>query len=57
MTQLFGQPLKIDEKDILSRLTLLIGVPVKPNCPFNDACTVSGPLIFRSIMRILIHQD
>lgn len=57
MTHLFGQPLKIDEKDILSRLTLLIGVPVKPNCPFNDACTVSGPLIFRSIMRILIHQD
>ncbi len=54
---LMRSAIEIDEIDILSRLAPLMGMPVKPNCPFNDACTFLGPLIFRSIMRLVIHQD
>lgn len=40
MTHYRGQPLKIDEIDILSWLTRLMGLPIKPNCSFTDACGV-----------------
>lgn len=40
MTHYCSQPLKIDEMDILSWLTCLMGLPIKPNCSFSDACRV-----------------
>lgn len=38
MSHYGGQPLKIDEIDILSWLTRLMALPIKPNCTFSEAC-------------------
>lgn len=44
MTHYCGQPLKIDEIDILSWLTRLMGLPIKANCSFTDACSACPSL-------------
>lgn len=43
MTHYCGRPPKIDEIDILSWLTCLMGLPIKPDCSFTHACFADAP--------------
>lgn len=43
MTHYCGRPPKIDEIDILSWLTRLMGLPIKPDCSFTHAWSLPIP--------------